>query len=117
MLSVSPAVPTSTGAERGVHDPAAVLLRWRTVAGPQPLPLRDLDADIDRSAAPGVVRAALQRVTAGHPQCIRWFEERGRFRQAIVAVAGASRSLTRLVESDPDALDVLGDLDRRPVLE
>ncbi|MBI2706271.1 MAG: bifunctional [glutamine synthetase] adenylyltransferase/[glutamine synthetase]-adenylyl-L-tyrosine phosphorylase [Actinobacteria bacterium] len=85
--------------------------------GPQPAPLRDLDADIDRSAAPAFVRAALQRIAAAQPNCIRWFEERPEFRIAILAVTGASRSLTRLLEHDASATAVLGNLGERPNLD
>jgi len=71
---------------------------------------------VDHSAAPSLVRAALQRITSTQPTTIRWFEERPRFREALIAVTGASRSLTRLLEREPAALELLCELDARPDL-
>src|SRR4051794_19179935 len=72
-------------------------------------------AAADASAAPGTVRAAFERLVdrddvaarlGGHPELAR----------TMAAVMGASRSLTRLIEAEPRALEVLADLDSRPDL-
>jgi glutamate-ammonia-ligase adenylyltransferase len=68
----------------------------------------DLADLVEHSAYPAAVRTALDRLgdevtgrIAGSPALA----------EAFVAVAAASRSATRLIETDPAALDVLADLD------
>jgi glutamate-ammonia-ligase adenylyltransferase len=66
----------------------------------------------ERSADPPAVRAALERADGALDE--RLAEAPGAA-EAFVAVVAASRSLTRLLLAESDALDVLGDLDvRRP---
>src|SRR5687768_6150100 len=76
-----------------------------------------LQAAIERSAAPGAVRVAVERLTEADPGLGARLQEDAGLRSAIVAVTAASRSLTELLLSEPEALDVLGDLDRRLVLD
>jgi glutamate-ammonia-ligase adenylyltransferase len=76
-----------------------------------------LRAAVERSAAPAAVRVAVERLTEADPGLAGRLEEEDGLRAGIVAVTAASRSLTELCLSDPVAIDVLADLDRRPVLE
>ncbi|HEX2047593.1 MAG TPA: bifunctional [glutamine synthetase] adenylyltransferase/[glutamine synthetase]-adenylyl-L-tyrosine phosphorylase [Acidimicrobiales bacterium] len=76
-----------------------------------------LQAAIERSAAPAAVRVAVERLTEADPKRRDRLEEEPPLRDAVVTVTAASRSLTELLLSDPAALDVLADLDRRPVLD
>ena len=73
-------------------------------------------AATEHSASPAAVRVALERLTEADPGLAARLEDDDRLRAAVVAVTAASRSLTELLLSDPAALDVLADLDRRPVL-
>jgi glutamate-ammonia-ligase adenylyltransferase len=74
------------------------------------------DEVVERSAAPTEVRTALARLTALHPDLPDRMaaDPDGTFTRALVAVAGASRSLTRLLTADAAALDVIADLAHRP---
>jgi glutamate-ammonia-ligase adenylyltransferase len=72
------------------------------------------DEAIERSASPAAVRLALERLTARHADLADRLAADGAVLTAVIAVTGASRSLTRLLETDPEALDVLGALDVRP---
>ncbi len=71
----------------------------------------DIGDLVDRSADPVAVRTTLDRLDG---------DTRDRLgaspplAEAFVAVAAASRSATRLIETDPAALDVLADLDGPP---
>ncbi|HEX2118214.1 MAG TPA: hypothetical protein VHF91_03455, partial [Acidimicrobiales bacterium] len=76
-----------------------------------------LHAAIERSAAPDAVRVAVERLTEANPKLRDRLEEQAALRDAVVAVTAASRSLTELLLSDPAALDVLADLERRPTLD
>ena len=68
---------------------------------------------IDRSADPVAVRAVVER---GGDELATRLREDESLAAAFVAVTAASRSLTRLLESDPQAMEVLADLDvRSPV--
>ncbi|MDP1803617.1 MAG: hypothetical protein Q8K72_00480, partial [Acidimicrobiales bacterium] len=73
-----------------------------------------LPAAIERSAAPAAVRLALQRLGETQPQVLDRLAGDDRLREAFVAVTAASRSLTELVLTDPAAVEVLADLERRP---
>ena len=73
-----------------------------------------LDDDVEASPAPAAVRAALGRLAAGRPALPAELEGDPDLRAGVLAVCAASRSLTALLESEPAALDVLRDLDRRP---
>ncbi|MEA2703724.1 MAG: [glutamine synthetase] adenylyltransferase / [glutamine synthetase]-adenylyl-L-tyrosine [Actinomycetota bacterium] len=75
-----------------------------------------LQTAIERSAAPRAVSVAVERLLEAVPGLDARLEEDGNFREALVAVTAASRSLTGLLLADPLALDVLGEPDRRPVL-
>ncbi|HET7722629.1 MAG TPA: hypothetical protein VFK43_21870, partial [Acidimicrobiales bacterium] len=73
-----------------------------------------LPAAIERSAAPAAVRLALERLGESQPAVLDRLAGEGRLRDAFVAVTGASRSLTELVLTEPAAVEVLADLERRP---
>ncbi len=75
-------------------DPDAELLR------------ADIDEAIERSAAPSATRAALIRILEAAPEVVDDLGDPAR-REAIIAVAAASRSLTAAIASDPSMLDVL----------
>ncbi len=75
-----------------------------------------LQTAIERSAAPPAVSVAVEQLLEAVPGLDARLEEDDHFREALVAVTAASRSLTRLLLADPLALDVLADPDRRPVL-
>jgi glutamate-ammonia-ligase adenylyltransferase len=68
------------------------------------------DEEVDRSAAPEAVRAALATLVERRPDSLDRLADRA-LRRALVAVLAASRSLTRVVLTDPGALDVLAHLD------
>lgn len=72
-----------------------------------------LDTTIEQSAAPTRVRVALDRITEAHPDLASRVTE-GDLTDPVVAVTAVSRSLTRLLETDGEALTLLGDLDHRP---
>ena len=71
-----------------------------------------LTDEVDRSAEPQVVRTALARLAP--PAVERLAADAGGVGAHAVRVLAASRSLTRLLETDPAALDVLARLDERP---
>ncbi len=73
-----------------------------------------LRAAIERSAAPAAVRLALERLGETQPSVLDRLAGDDRMREAFVAVTAASRSLTELVLTDPAAVEVLADLERRP---
>lgn len=70
-----------------------------------------LEADIERTARPAEVRAALTRLLARHPSLRHHLDQNAQLRSGLFAVLGASRSLTRLIDQRPEAIDVLADLD------
>ncbi|MDP8987347.1 MAG: bifunctional glutamine-synthetase adenylyltransferase/deadenyltransferase, partial [Actinomycetota bacterium] len=78
--------------------------------------LAELEEAIERSAAPAAVRRGLERLEAAHPGLSTTLEGEEPLRRAVVAVLAASRSLTLLLETDADALAVLGDLGTRPAV-
>ncbi len=63
------------------------------------------------AAVPGRAENALERLHAAHPGHPALADDA--ILATIATVAGASRSLTRLLEADADALEVLVDLDQR----
>lgn len=69
---------------------------------------------IERSADPGAVRAALDRLPADLVERLTGDPD---LSLTFATVVASSRSLTRLLESDPAAFDVVADLDRRPPLD
>jgi glutamate-ammonia-ligase adenylyltransferase len=63
------------------------------------------------------VAAAIDRMVERDPTLAGRLDADAGLREALVAVMGASRSLTRLLERRPDAIEVLADLDTRPPLD
>jgi glutamate-ammonia-ligase adenylyltransferase len=76
-----------------------------------------LDAAIEHSAAPSTARLAIDRLAAARPDLPGRLAADDRLRDAVVAVTAASRSLTRLLETDEAAIDVLAALEARPPLD
>ncbi|HEY2430839.1 MAG TPA: bifunctional [glutamine synthetase] adenylyltransferase/[glutamine synthetase]-adenylyl-L-tyrosine phosphorylase [Acidimicrobiales bacterium] len=75
----------------------------------------DVAAAVEHSAAPAAVGVALQRLGDVKPELPARLAADASLRHALVAVLGASRSLTQLCQTDGDAIDVLANLDdRRP---
>jgi len=79
-----------------------------------------LAAAVDRCAAPALVRQALAQLAESDPAFVSRDQQSGvdtgeliESDEALVAVLAASRSLTRLLLSDPGAREVLGRLDHR----
>ncbi|MEZ5145417.1 MAG: hypothetical protein R2726_23330, partial [Acidimicrobiales bacterium] len=77
----------------------------------------DLGTEIERSAAPERVRAALERLTERQPAWRDRLAGSAELGQTVVAVVAASRALPRLLEADDGALEVLADLDHRPPVD
>ena len=76
--------------------------------------MRDLDEAIERSASPTDSRRVLERLG---PDAAKVLADDPALVAATVAVTGVSRSLSRVVETDPEALAVLAALDeRQPVV-
>jgi glutamate-ammonia-ligase adenylyltransferase len=72
---------------------------------------------IERSAAPPAVEVALARLVEAHPELAGRLEGDETLRAAVVALAGASRSLTQRLLTDRDAVEVLAELDERPPVD
>ncbi|MGI9033887.1 MAG: bifunctional [glutamine synthetase] adenylyltransferase/[glutamine synthetase]-adenylyl-L-tyrosine phosphorylase, partial [Acidimicrobiales bacterium] len=72
-----------------------------------------LQAAIGRSADPGAVAVAVQRLIERDPLVGTRLEDQPHLREALVAVLGASRSLAELCLAEPAAVEVLADLDVR----
>ena len=66
---------------------------------------------VERSAAPHHLSILVQQLEDARPGWRDRLGEDDRLREAVVAVAGASRFLTRLLVTDDLALEVLADLD------
>ena len=73
--------------------------------------MRHLDEAIERSASPADSRRVLERLG---PDAAKVLADDPALVAATVAVTGVSRSLSRVVETDPEALSVLAALDERP---
>ena len=69
---------------------------------------------VARSAAPAAVERGLARLAGEHPEAPARLEAEPALARAVVAVLGASRSLTALLAVDAEALDILAHLDDRP---
>ncbi len=67
----------------------------------------------ERSAAPALVQAALDRLAEGHPGLFERLDADPQLAGALVAVIAASRSLTRVLEIRPEGIATLAALDRR----
>jgi glutamate-ammonia-ligase adenylyltransferase len=68
---------------------------------------------VDRSADPPRARAALARLARAHPGLAEQLEGDARQETALVSIVAASRNLTELLATDPAALEVLADIERR----
>jgi len=68
---------------------------------------------IERSASPSAVAVAISRLTEDDTELAQRLETEAALREALVAVVGASRSLTQLCLTDPQAIDVLANLAAR----
>jgi glutamate-ammonia-ligase adenylyltransferase len=69
-----------------------------------------------RAADPERVRVAVANLVADRPDLEARLDADGRFGDAVVAVLAASRSLTRVLQADPLALDALEELGHREPL-
>jgi glutamate-ammonia-ligase adenylyltransferase len=69
---------------------------------------------IERSAAPAAVAVAVDRLVEAHPKLRERLAEDAGLGVALIAVAGASRSLTQRLVGDAAGIDVLAHLDDRP---
>jgi len=72
---------------------------------------RAIDDAIEASPVPDAARAGLVRAAGANTDALDRLAADPSMLRALLAVTSASRSLTRLVETDPAALDVLADLD------
>ena len=75
-----------------------------------------LDDVVGRSAAPGAAELALARIVEHRPGVSDRLEADPALARAVVTVVSASRSLTRLLVKEPEAIETLADLDRRRAL-
>ena len=73
----------------------------------------NVDRAVERSAAPAAVAIAIDGVAGTHPWLRDRLESDPELLHSVVAVTAASRHLARLLATDPTALGVLADLDRR----
>jgi glutamate-ammonia-ligase adenylyltransferase len=73
-----------------------------------------LSAEIDHSADPPAARVALERLASAQPGVLDRLEADPALARAVVTVVAASRSLTRVLETDTAALDALTHLSVRP---
>ena len=69
---------------------------------------------VERSVAPAAVALALDQLGDAHPGLAERLRADAALLAAVVAVTAASRSLTRVLLTDPLAVDTLADLERRP---
>jgi len=76
-----------------------------------------LRSTIERSAAPAAVAVAIERMAERDSSIVGRLTDDVALSDAVVAVTAASRSLAELCVSDPAAVEVLTDLDRRPRLD
>ena len=67
----------------------------------------------EKSAAPLLVQAALERLAEAHPGLFDRLDADNQLAAALIAVIAASRSLTRVLEIQPGAIETLAALDRR----
>ena len=74
-----------------------------------------LQTAIERSASPAAVSVALDRLSDAVPGLQARLAGDHALRDAVFAVTAASRSLTELLLSEPAALELLANLDQRPV--
>ncbi len=77
----------------------------------------DLASEVERSAAPARVAAVIEQLAETHEDLDERLAATPALAARLVAVTAASRSLTRLLTSEPRAFEVLVDLDSRPPLD
>ena len=97
--------------------PSARRRPWYAARHTDVVVLPDLDEAIERSATPAGVRIGIERLIAARPEAEASLRADRALVAAVVAVVAASRSLGRLVTTDPGIVDVLADLDTRPPLD
>jgi len=68
------------------------------------------DEAVEASAVPDLARRGLARTIEAHPDAADRLADDDGVLRALLAITSASRSLTRLLETDPLALDVLAGL-------
>ena len=78
--------------------------------------MTSLDEAIERSADPPTSRLVLDRILAARPEAKEMLAESPNLLDACIAVTGASRALSLVLETEPEAMRVLTALDRRPPL-
>jgi glutamate-ammonia-ligase adenylyltransferase len=76
----------------------------------------NVEEAIERSAAPSASRLALERLVVAKPDAAKLLADDPDLLAASVAVTGASRPLSRVLHTDPEALSVLAALDQRPAV-
>ena len=81
------------------------------------MPPATLVPAVERSAVPGLVSVAIDRLMEAHAGLDDRLTADEALLAAVVAVVGASRSLTDLCVRDAGAIDQLADLDRVPALD
>ena len=74
---------------------------------------RVFDEAVEASPVPDLARPGLVRTLEAQPDAADRLAADLTLLETVLAVTSASRSLTRLLETDPSALDVLAHLDRR----
>ena len=72
---------------------------------------------IEHSAAPAMVQVSVDRLCDAHDGVRDLLAGDDRLRDAVIAIAGASRSVTNFVIADPASLQTLAALDTRPALD
>ncbi len=78
----------------------------------------ELDELVERSADPAAVRGVLGNLAGADAGDPHRFAERPELTAGLIAVAAASRSISRFIVTHPaQSIAVLGDLERRPTLE
>jgi [glutamine synthetase] adenylyltransferase / [glutamine synthetase]-adenylyl-L-tyrosine phosphorylase len=73
-----------------------------------------VDEAIERSADPVTSGLVIERVLAAQPHAREMLDDDPGLVAACVAITGVSRPLSRVLETDPDAISVLAALDQRP---
>ena len=77
------------------------------------MPLRPLEDLTARSADPGSVGVALERIVETNPSVADRLDDDPALAERLVAVTAASRSMTMLLSADPLAVEQLADPERR----
>src|SRR5262245_25201801 len=108
----------SATTRRGGDARAPRLPRWsrRAERGARLETVAVLDETIQQSADPAASRLVLERVLAARPEAAAALADEPQLAAACVAISGLSRPLSRVLETDAEALGVLAALDRRPAI-